>query len=56
MGKKCVICGNSVEEEYGKLKGTAIKVKENNKNQLIYVCSTCQKEKGWVEKAKIKAV
>ena len=55
MAKKCVICNEEVKEEYGKLKGTLVKVKENNKNQLIYVCSTCQKQDGWMEKAKIRS-
>lgn len=57
MAKKCVICDDKVEEEYGKLQGTLIKVKdEKNKNQFIYVCSKCQKQKDWIEKAKIKSV
>jgi len=56
MAKKCVLCGSVIEEEHGKLQGAIVKVKENNKNKLIYVCSDCQKEKNWVEKAKIKSV
>ena len=57
MSKKCIICNENIEEEYGKLKGTMIKAKdEKNKNQLIYVCSQCQKKKNWVEEAKIKGV
>lgn len=57
MAKKCVNCNSNVEEEYGKLQGTIVKVKnENNKNQLVYVCSDCQREDGWIEKAKIKSV
>ena len=56
MAKKCVICGENIEEEFGKLQGTIIKVIENSKNKLIYICSTCQKEKDWIEKAKIKSV
>ncbi len=55
MAKECVICDKNIEEEYGKLKGTVIKVKENNKNRLIYVCSGCQKQENWIEKAKIKS-
>jgi len=55
MAKKCAICDNKIDEEYNKLKGTLVKVKdENNKNQLIYVCSSCQKQQDWIEKAKIK--
>lgn len=57
MAKKCVLCYNGITEEYGKLDGTIVKAKgEDNKNQFIYVCSNCQKEKEWLEKAKIKAV
>ncbi len=55
MGKKCVICGETIGEEYGKLKGTMVKAKdEKSKNQLIYVCSMCQKKEDWIEKAKVK--
>ena len=57
MAKKCVLCDEKIEEEFGKLMGTMLKVKdENNKNQLTYVCSTCQKQDKWLENAKIKAV
>jgi len=57
MDEKCVVCNGDIEEENGKLQGTVLKVKnENNKNELIYVCSDCQKQKDWIEKAKIKAV
>ena len=55
MAKKCVICGKEIEEEYGKLKGSVIKVLEDNKNRFVYVCSTCQKKKDWIETAKIKS-
>jgi hypothetical protein len=56
MGKKCVLCNEEIEEEHGKLKGTIVKAKdEKNKNQLIYVCSLCQKKDGWIENAKIKS-
>lgn len=57
MAKKCILCNNSLEEEYGKLQGTMLKVKnEENKNMFVYVCSECQKEDEWIEKAKIKSV
>jgi len=56
MAKKCVSCKNEIEEEFGKLQGTMLKLKEDNKNQLIFVCSTCQQQEGWIEKAKVKAV
>jgi hypothetical protein len=55
MPKKCCICNEKIEEEYNKLKGTMLKVKENNKNNFIYVCNNCQKQKNWIEKAKVKA-
>ncbi|HUS50722.1 MAG TPA: hypothetical protein VMZ91_11195 [Candidatus Paceibacterota bacterium] len=55
MAEKCVICNSEIKEEFGKLQGTVLKVKENNKNKLIYVCSDCQKTDGWIEKAKIKS-
>jgi len=54
MQKKCALCNKKIEEEYNKLKGTILKVKENNKNHQIYVCSQCQNQKDWIEKAKIK--
>jgi len=57
MAQKCILCDEKIEEEYGKLKGTIVKVKdENNKNQFIHVCSDCQKEDNWIEKAKVKGV
>lgn len=52
MAEKCVICDKNIEEEFGKLQGTILKVKENNKNKFIYVCSRCQKEENWIEKLK----
>ncbi len=56
MTKKCAICSEKIEEEYGKLKGTIIKVKdENKKNEFIYVCSYCQKKENWIEQAKVKS-
>jgi hypothetical protein len=57
MVEKCVICSSVVEENFGKLKGTMIKVKdEKSKLQLIYVCSDCQKKDDWINTAKIKGV
>lgn len=56
MSKKCALCNNLIEEEFGKLKGTIIKAKdENSKNQHIYVCSDCQKKPNWMNNAKIKS-
>jgi len=55
MAEKCVICNEQIEEEYGKLKGTILKVlNEKNKNDFIYVCSDCQKKPDWMDTAKIK--
>lgn len=54
MVNRCEICKEQIEEEYGKLKGTIIKVLEDKKNKLIYVCSECQKQPDYIEKAKIK--
>jgi DNA-directed RNA polymerase subunit RPC12/RpoP len=54
-GYNCAICSEKIEEEFGKLKGTIVKVNdENKKTQFIYVCPDCMKKDGWVEKAKIK--
>lgn len=56
MSKNCAICNEKIEEDYGKVKGTMLRVRdENKKNQLIYVCSVCQKHEGWIEKAKVNA-
>jgi DNA-directed RNA polymerase subunit RPC12/RpoP len=56
MSRKCAICKGIVEEDFGKLKGTIVKARdEDNKNKLIYVCSDCQKKDDWINKAKIKS-
>lgn len=52
MANSCALCGENIQEEYGKLKGTAVKVKEDGKNKLVYVCSSCMKMKGWLEQVK----
>jgi len=47
MANKCEICGEKIEETFlGKPKGSVIKVKKNNKNELRYVCDSCQKKYG----------
>ena len=56
MSEKCCICNEKIKEQDGKLKGTILKVKENNKNIFIHVCSECQKKKDWIEEANIKSV
>jgi predicted HNH restriction endonuclease len=54
--KKCILCNEKIQEEYGKLKGTIIKVKdENKKTQFIPVCSDCQKLPDHIDNAKIKS-
>ncbi|MBR9706486.1 hypothetical protein GOV14_05605 [Candidatus Pacearchaeota archaeon] len=55
--KKCAICKEAIEEEFGKLKGTIIKAKnEKGINDFIPVCNQCQKKEKWIEEAKIKGV
>jgi len=55
MAERCVNCKEFISEEYGKLKGTVIKVVDENKRKAyIHVCSDCQKQDSWIEKAKIK--
>ena len=54
MAKKCEICSEELEEEYGKLKGTMLKMVDDKKSRWIYVCSVCQKSSDWIEKAKVK--
>ena len=56
MPKNCVICNEAIEEEYGKLNGTIIRVcDENKQSQFIHVCSECQGKEGWIEIAKVKS-
>ena len=52
--EKCEICKEEIEEEYGKLKGTILKLLDAGKNKLVYVCSECQKDPKHIEKAKVK--
>ena len=55
MVHKCVLCEEKIDEEFGKLKGTIVKAKnEKGVNELIYVCSGCQSKRDWVNEAKIK--
>ncbi len=55
MAERCINCKEPISEEYGKLKGTVIKViDENRRKNYIYVCSDCQKKDDWIEKAKIR--
>jgi uncharacterized protein with PIN domain len=44
MAEKCESCGEKIEtDEIGKIKGTIKKKKVENRNELIYFCSECQK-------------
>ena len=55
MSKKCASCGDKIEEEYGKLGGSLIRVRdEKGKRKFVYVCSECEKEKNWIEKAVVR--
>ena len=56
MRKNCAICKENIKEEGGKLQGTLIKVRdEKGKKQFVYVCSNCEKDKDYIEKAVIRA-
>lgn len=51
----CVLCEEEIDENYGKLKGTVIRAKnELGINEFIHVCTGCQKIDGWREAALIK--
>ena len=57
MVEKCVMCEEKIIEEFGKLIGTIVNVKdEKGKRQLLYVFSSCMKKYDWVKIAKIKGV
>ena len=53
--KKCAICESEIIEENSKLKGTMLRVLEDKKKSWIYVCSSCEKDPKYIEKAKVKA-
>jgi len=54
MQNTCVICNQKIEEDFGKLRGTIVKVIEDHRNKPLYICSECQKKDGWIERAKVK--
>jgi len=57
MSKHCIICNEIIKEDYGRLTGTILKVcDENKQSQFLHVCSGCQKQDNWIEKAKVKGV
>ncbi len=42
---KCKICDNKIEETFlEKIKGTVVKIKKGDSNELCYVCPECQKK------------
>jgi len=42
---KCAICGKEIEEAFlEKIKGTVVKIKKGEKNEIYHVCDKCQKE------------
>ena len=44
---KCELCQRKIETTFlEKLNGTAVKMKDGDKNKLYYVCSDCQKKFG----------
>jgi len=44
MAEKCEICGRKIEETFlGKLHGTSVTIKRNDRNKVFYVCNECQK-------------
>ena len=56
MRKRCAICNKAISEEFGKLRGTMLKVLDlNKKAEFVFVCSSCQKQDNWDERAKIKS-
>lgn len=41
---ECDLCNAKTEETFlGKLKGTCVMIKEDNKNKAYYACPECQK-------------
>ena len=45
MAEKCFFCDKKIEETFlGKLEGTIVKIKKNDKNDTYYVCNECQKK------------
>jgi len=57
MVEKCVLCNEKIEDNHGKIYGTIVKAKNvRGVNEMIYVCSECQKKDDWINNAKIKGV
>ena len=52
---RCELCKKKIEETFlGKLKGTVVKIKQDKKNILKYVCGECQKRFGDKLKKELK--
>jgi hypothetical protein len=55
MADKCCLCDEEIQEDFGKIKGTRIKIVEDKKKRLVYVCSACMKKnRDYIAKAKVK--
>ena len=51
---KCALCNAEIEEGFlGKLKGTVVRVKKGDKNEIVHVCPACQKAHGNSLKEKV---
>jgi len=56
MEKRCAVCNEELKGEDEKLQGTLINVKdEKGKRQFVYVCSECEKDKDYIERAVVRA-
>ncbi|HRZ85567.1 MAG TPA: hypothetical protein P5277_02190 [Candidatus Paceibacterota bacterium] len=57
MTNKCDLCGEKIEETFlGKLNGSIVKIKKENKNEKCYVCDSCQKKHGTSIKKELEKV
>jgi len=55
MEKRCACCNKDIKEADGKLQGTLINVRdESGRRQFIYVCSECEKDKDYIERAVVR--
>jgi uncharacterized protein with PIN domain len=45
MADKCYLCNEKLEKTFlDKIAGTIVKIKKGEKNEQVYVCSSCQKK------------
>jgi len=43
--EKCYLCDEEIKKAFlDKVIGTPIKIKEKDKNKIVYICPTCQKK------------